>query len=270
MIIVGELINATRESVKKAIESRDAEVIGKMAAAQAEAGATYIEVNAGTFIKNEVDHLKWVIDETTAATDIPCCIDSSNHSTIEAALVHLQGKTGTIPMINSISIEKDRYESMLPILAGTDLRVIALCMGDDGIPEAADERVAIADKLINGLVKNNVKIENIYVDPLVQALATNSIFGIEFLNAVERIMAGYPGVHTICGLSNISFMLPARKFMNQTFMVMAIAKGLDSAIINPLDNKMMANIATAETLAGKDSYCMNYLNVYRAGILESL
>lgn len=267
MIIVGELINATRKSVKEAIESRDAEAIGKLAADQAEAGATYIDVNAGVFIENEVDHLKWVIDETTAATNTPCCIDSSNPSTIEAALAHLQGKTDAIPMINSISLEKERYENMMPILAGTDMKVIALCMGDDGMPETAAQRLAIADKLINGLVKNNVKIENIHVDPLVQALATNSIFGIEFLNAVEGIMAGYPGVHTMCGLSNISFGLPARKFMNQTLMVMAIAKGLDGAIMNPLDQKMMANIIAAEALSGKDNYCMNYLKAFRAGML---
>ena len=269
MIIVGEMINATRKSVKEAIETRDAVTIGKLAKDQAEAGAAYIDVNAGVFIENEVGHLKWVIDEVTAVTDTPCCIDSSNPSTIEAALSHLQGKKGAVPMINSISMEHDRYENMIPILAGTDLKIIALCMGDDGMPETAAQRLAVADKLISGLVKNNVKIENIYVDPLVQALATNSIFGIEFLKAVEAIMTSYPGVHTMCGLSNISFGLPARKFMNQTLMTMAIAKGLDGAIMNPLDKKMMANIVTAEALAGKDNYCMKYLKAYRAGMFEA-
>jgi 5-methyltetrahydrofolate--homocysteine methyltransferase len=107
------------------------------------------------------------------------------------------------------------------------------------------------------------------VDPLVQALATNSCYGIEFLKAVEAIMTGYPGVHTMCGLSNISFGMPARKFMNQTLMVMAIAKGLDGAILNPLDKKMMANICTAEALAGKDSYCMGYLRAFRSGMIEA-
>jgi 5-methyltetrahydrofolate--homocysteine methyltransferase len=269
MIIVGELINATRENVKEAIESSNADAIRKLAKDQAEAGASYIDVNAGTFIENEAGHLKWVIDEVLQAVKIPCCVDSSNHRTIEAALNHLQGKTDAVPMVNSISMETERYENVMPILAGTDFKVIALCMGDAGMPETANQRLAIADKLINGLVKNNVKLENIYVDPLVQALATNSIFGIEFLNAVEAIMTRYPGVHTMCGLSNISFGMPARKLMNQTLMVMAISKGLDGAIMNPLDRKMMANIVTAEAIAGKDKYCMNYLKAFRAGWLDA-
>jgi 5-methyltetrahydrofolate--homocysteine methyltransferase len=141
-------------------------------------------------------------------------------------------------------------------------------MSDAGMPETADDRMTIADKLINGLLQKNVPIENIYVDPLVQPVATNSTFGTEFLKAIESIMTTFKGVHTMCGLSNISFGLPERKFLNQTFMVMAIAKGLDGAIVNPLDQKMMANIVAAEALAGKDEYCGNYLEAFRAKKFE--
>jgi 5-methyltetrahydrofolate--homocysteine methyltransferase len=264
MIIVGELINATRKSVQKAIESKDAAAVGKLAKDQAEAGASYIDVNAGVFIENEAEYLKWVVEAVTAATATPCSIDSSNPSTIAAVLDHLPNTHDTAPMINSISLEKSRFKNMMPILAGTDLKVIALCLGDDGLPETADQRLAIADKLINQLVKNGVKLENIHVDPLVQALATNTIFGLEFLKAVDGIMTGYPGVHTMCGLSNISFGLPARKLLNRTLVAMAVGRGLDGAIINPLDAQMMANIAAAETLAGRDQYCTNYLRAYRA------
>lgn len=268
MIIVGELINSTRKSIREAVESLNGDVIRNLAIAQETAGANYIDVNAGVFIGTEIQQLIWIIDQVSAAVKIPCCIDSSNPDTIEAALGHLRSKTASVPMINSISMETERLEKMIPILAGTDLKVIALCMGDDGMPETADQRLAIADKLINRLVQCNVKLENIYVDPLVQALATNSSYGMAFLNAIEAIMLQYPGIHTMCGLSNISFGMPARKRMNQTLMVMAIAKGLDGAIMNPLDRKMMANIVTAEALAGKDGYCMNYLKAFRAGLIE--
>jgi 5-methyltetrahydrofolate--homocysteine methyltransferase len=166
-------------------------------------------------------------------------------------------------MINSISLEKDRYDALLPIVAGTDLKVVALCMSDEGMPETAEDRVKIAEKLIDGLVRNNVKLENIYVDPLVQPVSTKSTFGVEFLNAVEEIMERFQGVHTICGLSNISYGLPVRKLLNQNFAVMAVAKGLDSLIINPLDKQMMANLIAAEALAGRDEYCVNYLKAYR-------
>jgi 5-methyltetrahydrofolate--homocysteine methyltransferase len=123
------------------------------------------------------------------------------------------------------------------------------------------------DKLINGLVQKGVPTENIYVDPLVQPVSTNNTFGVEFLRAIERITMTFQGVHTMCGLSNISFGLPERKFINQTFMVMAISKGLDGAIMNPLDKRMMGYITTAEMLTGKDAYCMNYLKCYRANLL---
>ena len=269
MIIVGELINATRKAVREAIEAKDVKTIQKLAKDQAEAGASYIDVNAGVFVESEAEYLQWIIDSVSEVTEVPCCIDSSSPKTIETTLASLKEKSGATPMINSISLEKKRFDSMIPVIAGTDLKVIALCMDDGGMPETADQRLRIADNLINALVRNNIKLENIYVDPLVQALATNSIFGIEFLKAVDGIMTGYPGVHTMCGLSNISFGMPARKFMNQNLMVMAIAHGLDGAIMNPLDKTMMACIVTAEALAGKDKYSMNYLKAYRGQMFEN-
>ena len=107
------------------------------------------------------------------------------------------------------------------------------------------------------------QLENIYVDPLVQPISTKDDFGVEFLDAVDDIMTRFQGVHTICGLSNISYGLPMRKLMNRTFAVMAIARGLDSLIVNPLDRQMMANLISAETLAGRDEFCTNFLQAYR-------
>ena len=264
MIIVGELINASRKSVGAAIENEDVEAVKKLAFDQAENGADYIDVNAGMFVGKEAGYLKWLVETVQAAVDKPCSIDSPDPKAIEAALAVHKG----IALINSISLEKERYDALLPIVAGTDLKVVALCMSDAGMPETVDDRMSIADKLINGLLQKNVPVENIYVDPLVQPVATNSDFGTGFLKAIESIMTNFKGIHTMCGLSNISFGLPERKFLNQTFMVMAIAKGLDGAIVNPLDQKMMANIVAAEALAGKDEYCGNYLEAFRAKKFE--
>jgi 5-methyltetrahydrofolate--homocysteine methyltransferase len=102
----------------------------------------------------------------------------------------------------------------------------------------------------------------------VQPVSTNKEFGIEFLKSVEQVITTYEGIHTMCGLSNISYGLPNRAFINQTFMSMAIAKGLDGAIVNPLDKRMMANIMAAEMLAGKGDSCMAYLKAHRAGKFE--
>ena len=263
MQIVGELINASRKAVHKAIESRDAAAIGKLAGDQKEAGADFIDVNAGVFSGRESEYLRWLIETVQGTVEGPCCIDSPDPKAIEEALSVHRGQA----MINSISLEKERYEKLLPVLIGTDHKVVALCMSDEGMPETADQRLVIADKLINALVQNNIALANIYVDPLVQPVATNSTYGHEFMLAIRRIMTEYPGVHTICGLSNISYGLPERMFLNQVFLCMAMANGLDSAIINPLDRRMMANILAGEALIGSDSFCTNYLMGYRAGKL---
>jgi 5-methyltetrahydrofolate--homocysteine methyltransferase len=259
MIIIGELINASRKQIAPAIENKDADTIQKIAKGERENGADFIDVNAGVFVGKESDYLKWLVTTVQGTVDAPCCIDSPDPKAIEAALSVHKG----IPMINSISLEKERYEALLPVVSGTECKVVALCMSDKGMPETTDDRVSIADELINNLLKNNVPLDNIYVDPLVQPVSTKDSYGIEFLDAIEKIINKFPGVHTICGLSNISFGLPERKFLNQTFMVMAITKGLDAAIVNPLDKGMMAKIVAAETLAGKDEYCSQYLQAWR-------
>ncbi len=264
MIIVGELINASRKAIGAAIESRDASAIQRTASDQFENGADYIDVNAGIFAGREPEYLKWLVETVQETTDAPCSIDSPDPKAIEAALSVHKGTA----MINSISLEKERCEALLPIVAGTGLKVIALCMSDAGMPKTIDDRMAIADKLIDLLLKNNVRLENIFVDPLVQPVSTDGEFGRAFLDSVEKIMFQFKGIHTICGLSNISYGLPERKLLNRTFAGMAIAKGLDAAIANPMDKAMMANIAAAETLAGRDEFCMNFLKAYRAKRFE--
>jgi 5-methyltetrahydrofolate corrinoid/iron sulfur protein methyltransferase len=263
MLIVGELINASRKSVRELIEKQDAAGVVKLANDQREHGADFVDVNAGVFVGREPELLRWLVSTVQGTVDTPCCIDSPDPKAIEAALEVHKGTA----MINSISLEKERFDRLLPVVAGSRSKVVALCMSDEGMPETCDQRMAIADRLVNGLVQKGVRTEDIYVDPLVQPVSTNTGFGVEFLDAIERIARTFAGVHTMCGLSNISFGLPERKFVNQTFMVMAICRGLDGAIVNPLDQRMMACITTAETLMGRDSYCMNYLKAYRAGKL---
>lgn len=266
MLVVGELINASRKAVGEAIKAQDAEYIKQVAKDEYEAGAHFIDVNAGIFVGKEPEYLQWLVKSVQEVVDAPCCIDSPDPKAIEAALSVHKG----IAMINSISLEKERYDALIPVLAGTDLKVVALCMSDEGMPETMDARLKIAEKLIDGLVKNNVPLDNIYVDPLVQPLSTNSTFAVEFINSVEAIMTRFKGVHTICGLSNVSYGLPVRKFMNHAFAIMAIAKGLDALIINPLDKMMMASLVTAEALAGRDEYCVNYLKAFRNKQFEFL
>jgi 5-methyltetrahydrofolate--homocysteine methyltransferase len=267
MIIVGELINASRKKIKEAMEDKkDPEYLKQIAIDQDKAGATYVDVNAGVFVGEEADYMTWAVQLVQSVVEKPLALDSPDPKVIEAAIaVH---KHGT-PMLNSISMEKDRWEKLSPIIAGTDMKVVALCMSDAGMPETAVDRLKIADDLVNGLTKINVPLDNIYIDPCVQPVGTNMTFGIEFLKAVAQTKANFPGVHIMCGLSNISFGLPERKFLNRIFMGQAIYCGLDGAIIDPLDKPMMGTIAGAVALVGQDKGCRGYLKAFRAGLVKA-
>lgn len=264
MLVIGELINASRKQIKEAIQNQDISTIQKIAQDQRENGADYIDVNAGVFVGQEKKYMNWLIETVQEVVEAPCCIDSPDPQVVESALDIHKGS----PIVNSISLEKERYEALLPIITQKKCKIVALCMSDKGMPETAEDRFSIAENLVTNLVKNNIPEDNIYVDPLVQPISTNDIYGKEFLKAIEMIMTRLKGVHTICGLSNISYGLPKRILLNQTFMTMAIEMGLDAAIINPMDRRMMATIYASETLIGKDSFCMNYLDAYRSQKLE--
>jgi 5-methyltetrahydrofolate--homocysteine methyltransferase len=263
-MLVGELINASRSSIARAIEAGDREAILAAAQSQADAGVDFIDVNAGVFVGREAEYLRWLVEAVQSEAPLACCLDSPDPDALAAALgVH----RGT-PMINSISMESERLNGLLPLIAGTDFKVIALCMSDAGMPVSADDRLTVADDLINTLVRNGVALENIYVDPLVQPVSLDGNFGAAFLDAVREIMIRFEGVHTICGLSNISYGLPGRRLLNRLFAVMAVANGLDGLILDPLDPRMMAFVTAAATLAGRDEFCENYLNAFRGGKLD--
>lgn len=265
MLIVGELINASRKSVAEAIEARDSETVGRLAADQVAAGAGYVDVNAGIFQDQEVELLSWLVETVQKTTSgAPCSLDSPNPAAIEAAWSVHQGT----PMINSISLEKERYDALLPLIQGASCRVVALCMSDEGMPETCDQRMRIAERLIHGLTAAGMALEDIFLDPLVQPVGTNTQYAVEFLETVERIMETWPGVHTLCGMSNVSYGLPNRAFINETFLAMAVARGLDGAILNPLDTRIMARLVAAEMLIGRDAFCMDYLKAHRAGKLD--
>lgn len=260
MIIIGERINSTRKAIARAIEERDVAFLQKEALVQAEAGADYIDVNAGTFIEKEVDYLEWLVQKVQAVTDKPLCIDSPNSKALISALRAHKGK----PIINSITAQKEIYEPILRLVKEYKCGIMALCQDDSGIPKTTEGKVEIASRLVEGLTAQGIPLEDIYVDTLVQPIAVDSSSVVVVLDAIEQIEDKYPGVHTSCGLSNVSFGLPDRSLLNQAFLLMAMAKGLDAAILDPCDHRLMAGIIAANPLLGKDKYCMDYLNAFRA------
>jgi 5-methyltetrahydrofolate corrinoid/iron sulfur protein methyltransferase len=264
LLIIGERINSTRESIAKAIREQDVAFIQDEARQQAEAGADFIDVNAGAFMGEETKYLSWLVENVQAVTDKPLCLDTSNAEALSAALKLCKNK----PMLSSISAEKKRYDSFLPIVKSSGCKVVALCVDDSGIPHTADATVQVADKLINALVAAGVILDNIYVDVLAQAVSTNDKAAAYTFDTIRRVNAGHPGVHTTLGLSNVSFGLPNRRLVNQNFVTMCMAAGLDSAIADPKDKKLMANVFTANLLLGNDRHGLSYIKAFRAGKLE--
>jgi 5-methyltetrahydrofolate--homocysteine methyltransferase len=264
MIVVGELINSTRKKIKEAMQNRDAAYLKDLARRQDEAGADFIDVNAGAFVDEEIEILKWALDEVMSVTDKPIAIDSPRGAAIKMGLeMHTNGK----PMLNSITKETERWEEVYPVALEHDCVVLGLCIDDKGIPEEADKRVGIADAIINGLVKGGKKIEDIAIDPLTTPLSVNTNYGLLVLDTIRGVKKRFPEVKLITGLSNISYGLPARKQVNRAFVVTCMAHGLDGALIDPLDSTMMSLITATEALLNRDPFCGNYLKAYRAGLV---
>lgn len=265
MIIIGEKINAGSKRVKKAVELQDVVFIQELARKQCEAGVSFIDVNAGVSSQNEIRDMEWLINTIQEEVDTPFSIDSQNPKTLEVALkANRNGK----PIINSITSEKERYSVILPLVLKYNAAVIALCMDDSGMPETVEERINIAAGLIENLTKEGIALEDIYLDPLIRPVGIGEQYGAIELDSIRGLKAQFPQVRIACGISNISFGIPARNLMNQAFIVAAMVSGIDAPILDPLDKKLMSLLHATEALIGKDKYCMNYQMKFREGLLE--
>ncbi len=265
MIIIGERINSTRKTISAALQARDADRILDEARRQWAAGSAYLDVNTAMMRADEAALMAWVIE--LIQSEIPAAliaIDSANPAAVEAGFKAHKGR----PLLNSINGENERVDALVPLIREHKPRVIGLAIDDDGVTQDTDKRYRIGAELIELLSGNGIDPEDIFIDPLVFPVSAELQAGTVSLALMGRLKHEFPGVHTVCGLSNISFGLPERKLINQVFMVLAMGRGLDAAIIDPLDRRMMANIVTTLTLLGKDKACKKFLKSYRRGDLK--
>jgi cobalamin-dependent methionine synthase I len=261
MIVIGEKINGTRTSVAKAIKERDEAFIEDLARRQVEAGAHYLDINAGTHPDQEPEDMVWLINTVQGVSDVTLCLDSANPQALATGIKAVK-KT---PMINSLSGEKDRLEGVLPLACEHKTELVVLAMDDNGIPKTGEDRVNIIRNLVNVTRQNDLPDENLFIDPLIAALATDTESGNMALETMRRIKEEFPRVHLTAGISNISYGLPERSIVNRAFVALAIATGLDSVIINPEDRDLRGILFATELVLGKDSYCLNYIKAYRSG-----
>ncbi|MFC1904550.1 dihydropteroate synthase [Chloroflexota bacterium] len=265
MLVIGERINASNKSVAEAIANKDREFLQNLARAQVNAGADFIDVNSGAGSQNdEALTMEWLVELVQEATDRPLVIDSASPTVIEAALRKYRGER---LIINSVTAEPERLVSLGSLAAERQAWLVALAMGTDGIPASVEERLAACEQIMVQLTKLGLKEGQVLFDPLVLPLATDARQGMVTLKTMEQIKSRYPTAMTVLGLSNISYGLPARGIVNRAFLQMAAYAGLDVAILDPLDTKMMGFIKMADMLTGKDSSCRGYIRAYRGGIL---
>lgn len=264
MLIIGERIDATRRYIAQAICTRNRGFIQSEARDQALSGADYINVNASIFAGDECRHLLWVIDAIQEVTDLPLCIDSPDPGVVRAALAVVKRS----PMINAITLETGRMEGMLPLVVEHHTKVIASCQAENSNAETAGAKIAIAGRLIEKIAAAGVPLDELYIDPLVYSLSTNAMAARATLDAIEMIMKGFPGVHTTCCLGTVSYGLPSRSLLHRTFLAMAMERGLDSAIIDPTDQQLVATLKAADLIAGRDESCLGYMGAFRKGRLE--
>ena len=264
MVIIGERINATRKRIGKAVADRDAAFIAREAKLQAEAGATHIDCNAGRKPEREVEDLQWMIGVVQAAVELPVAIDSPNAQAIAAALKLVKKQ----PIINSVTAEKAKIEQVMPLARDHNALLVALCMGDGGMPDGAADRIRAAERIRDAAAKYAIAVDRLYFDPVIVPVSTKASEALSAIETVRHIMKEFGGAHTTCGLSNISFGLPSRNTLNRTFLAMLMAAGLDGVIMDPTEPHMMSTVRAGRAILARDEWCMEYIQAGRAEKLD--
>lgn len=264
--VIGERINPTgKKRLKQALIDEDFDYILSQAVQQIDAGAQVLDVNVGVPSIDDVALLPKVIKELQAITDLPLQIDSGNPEAIEAALRAYNGKA----IVNSVNGEDKVLDAILPIVKKYGASVIGLTLDENGIPNKAEERFAIAEKIMNRALEYGIPKRDIYIDCLTLTASAQQAEVVETLKAV-RMVKEQLGLHTALGVSNISFGLPCRPLVNRTFLALAMENGLDLPIINPNDEDMMGTIFAFEMLHNRDKNAEKFIERYSEASLGTM
>ncbi len=259
MILIGERLNSSRPAVREALAQRDGVYLVEQARLQEKAGASYIDLNAAALMEGEVEALSWAIPLLQESVSVPLALDTPNAAAMKVALEVHRGR----PLLNSLTGEKARIQTFLPLIQAHKPRVIVLCLDEEGMPENADKALLVAKRMVELLTGQGLAEEDIFLDPLVRPIGVDSSAALLFLSSLEKIKRELPGVKTIAGVSNVSFGLPERRLLNRTLLVLAMKSGLDAAICDPLDFELQASFVAAKALLGHDAGMRDYLRFHR-------
>jgi 5-methyltetrahydrofolate--homocysteine methyltransferase len=266
MLIVGERINTFKKSVMRAYEEKDSGFIRQEAVRQAEAGSHVIDINAGSDIDVEPDNMKWAVQIVQEALDLPLCIDSPNPATIQAGFEACRDKQAA--WANSITLEKERLDNILPLVKEHKCPVIALCRDESGVAQSARERVEVGRKIVEAIDRYGIALDKLYLDPMIEPLSVRGDGGMMSVATLLGLKRELPEIKTIISLSGISFGLPERKLLHRSFMPMLMYAGLDAVFLDPLDTLLMQSVIASQALLDHDEFCMNYITASREGKLD--
>jgi 5-methyltetrahydrofolate--homocysteine methyltransferase len=264
MIVIGEKINATIPEVKNIFMTLDEIALLELANEQVVAGATYLDINVGTGRgdqQHEIFTMKWAIETIQNKIDTPICVDSADPLILEEGL---KARNGRPAMINSVKAGDNKSKEIIELAKAFETPLVALAMNASGIPKKWEDRIQACHQIATQCHKLEYSLDNIFFDPLVIPISTDSKQGLVTLKTIHQIKKEFPTARTIIGLSNISYGLPARLKINAAFLQIAIYEGLDAAILDPLDEEVLQAVKTAEAIADKDRHFRRYMRSFRA------
>ena len=257
-IIIGEKINPTgRKKLAAALTEGNLDYVRQLVENQVAWGADVLDINVGVPGIDEVAVVKQVVALVASLVDVPLCLDSANPEVLAAGLAAAPGK----PLVNSVSGETKKLDMILPLVKDRGAAVIGLTMDDNGIPKTAEERVAVAEKILERAAKLGIPAEDVVLDPLVLTVGSDSKAALVTLQTIELLRKTF-GVNINVGASNVSFGLPDRPSANQAFMTLAIQAGATCAITDPI--KLGQTVKAADLLLGRDDFAMRYIKYFRA------
>ena len=258
-VIIGERINPTgRKILSEEIKNGDFSRVAADAVAQTESGAHVLDVNAGIPLTDEPANLARMIRLVQSVSDLPVSIDSSIVAALKSGLEAYEGKA----LVNSVTGEEERLETVLPLVKKHGAAVIAISNDDSGISEDINVRYEVAKKIVERAVDHGIPESDVVVDPLVMPVGAVGTAGKQVMELIRRLRSELK-VNTTCGASNISFGLPNRMGLNATFLSMGIASGLTSAITNPLHAEMLQAVRGANVMTNNDTGCSLWIRNYR-------
>lgn len=260
MFIIGELINGMYQNIGKAIKEKNKAVIQKCALEQIKAGADALDVNCGPASRRPIDDIQWLVQAIQEVTDKPLALDSSKSQVIESGLSVLKNKA----IINSTTADPEKLDVLVPLAKIYNAKLIGLTISSKGIPQNKDQRLELAATIVASCTEQGFPIEDLYLDPIVLPVNVAQAQMKDILEVIREFkIISEPSPKSIIGLSNVSQGTCVRSLINRAFLTVAVASGLDAAILDPLDKDLMDAAITAELILNKHIYCDSYLEAYR-------